>query len=47
MGHPARQDKIAPRQCGIAPIDESARTMKLYDRRQDEISLDKVEPIAI
>jgi integrase/recombinase XerD len=26
---------------------ESPRTTKLYDRRQDEISLDEVEPIAI
>jgi hypothetical protein len=26
---------------------ESPRTMKLYDRRQDEISLDEVEKIAI
>jgi len=31
----------------IAPIDESSRTTKLYDRRQDEISLEEVERIAI
>jgi hypothetical protein len=28
-------------------VPEAPRTMKLYDRRQDEISLDEVERIAI
>jgi hypothetical protein len=47
IGLAARQDEVAPRQCGIAPIDESPRTTKLYDRRKDEISLEEVERIAI
>ena len=45
---------VAPFRCSVLLKDEhsianheSPRTTKLYDRRQDEISLDEVERIAI
>jgi len=46
------QQRAIPSKCRLSPLPslanhESPRTTKLYDRRQDEISLDEVERIVI